>query len=188
MFENHQLLDHLFLIGVQEPCELARSQRSVQLQETPKGRDGELGPHVCCEVSQMSLSGVDVRFLEVRNQRIRVLVRRWVWRNELGASVREQFLESRDALLASRHLSDLLAESLLDDVQDVIVQPTGRQRVANGEQGVHPVCSFVDLVVLVAPCVVLPHAEDEVQDRHERARRIRVSPEHHVAEPDVVVG
>lgn len=136
----------------------------------------------------MSLSRVDVRLVEISTQRLRIFIWRWVCRNELGASVREQFLERWDTLLASRHLPDLFAESLLDDVQDVVVQPAGRQGVADREQGVHPVCSFVDLVVLVTPCVVLSHAEDEVQDRHKRARRIRVPPEHHVTEPNVVVG
>ena len=136
----------------------------------------------------MPLSGVCVRLFEIGGQRVRIIIRWWVRRNELGASVGEQLFERRDTLLASRHFSDLFAEPFLDDVQDVVVQPTGRQGVADREQGVHPVRRFVDLIVLVAPCVVLSHAEDEVQDRHECARRIGVPPEHHVAEPDVVVG
>jgi len=74
----------------------------------------------------MPLGGVSVRLFEIGRQRVRIIIRRWVRRNELGASVGEQFLERRDTLLASGHFSDLLAEPLLDDVQDVVVQSTGR--------------------------------------------------------------
>jgi hypothetical protein len=41
-----------------------------------------------------------VRLFNVGNQGVRILIWRWICRNELGASVREQFLECRDTLLA----------------------------------------------------------------------------------------
>ena len=188
LLENHQLLHHLFLVSVQETCEFARSQRSVQLQETPKGGNRELGPCIGDEILQMSLSRVNMRILKVCGQCICIFIRRGIRRNKLWARVREQLLECRDTLLSSRHLANLLAKSLLDNVQDVVIQSAGRQSVANREQGVHPIGGFVDLIVLVAPCVVLSHTKNQIQDSYECARRVSVSPEHHVAESDVVVG
>lgn len=43
------------------------------------------------------------------------------------------------------------------------------------------------LIVLVTPGVVLPHAQDEVEDRHEGPDSVRISSEHDVAEADVIV-
>lgn len=60
--------------------------------------------------------------------------------------------------------------------------------MAHGEERVHPIRSFANLVILVAARVVLPHAHDEVEDGDEGADSIRVAAEHNVAEADVVVG
>jgi hypothetical protein len=56
------------------------------------------------------------------------------------------------------------------------------------EQRIHPIRRLVDLVVLVAPSVVLPHAGDQIQDGHERPDGVRVPPENHIGEADVVIG
>lgn len=45
-----------------------------------------------------------------------------------------------------------------------------------------------NLIILVAPCVVLSHPENEVEDRNERPDSVRVSSKHDVAEANVVVG
>lgn len=58
--------------------------------------------------------------------------------------------------------------------------------MANCEQGIHPVGSFVDLVVLITAGVVLPHSQDEVEDSDEGPDSVRVPPEHHVTETNVV--
>ena len=44
-----------------------------------------------------------------------------------------------------RHLGELLAVTLLDDVGDVVVYPSGRERIADRKERIHPVCSLVDL-------------------------------------------
>lgn len=43
------------------------------------------------------------------------------------------------------------------------------------------------LVVLVTPCVVLPHAHDEIEDSDKCPNGIWVASEHDVAESNVVV-
>lgn len=43
------------------------------------------------------------------------------------------------------------------------------------------------LIVLIAPGVVLPHSQDEVQDRDKRPDSVRITPQHDVAEADVIV-
>ena len=45
----------------------------------------------------------------------------------------------------SRHLGELLAVTLLDDVGDVVVYPSGRERIADRKERIHPVCGLVDL-------------------------------------------
>ena len=45
----------------------------------------------------------------------------------------------------SGHLGELLAVTLLDDVGDVIIYPSGRERIADRKERIHPVCSLVDL-------------------------------------------
>ena len=80
-------------------------------------------------------------------------------------------------------LGELIAISVLDDVEDIIVQSARRECVAKGEQCVHAIGSLVNLiggrcivqspssatdrcaaylVVLVTSCVVLSHSEDEI--------------------------
>lgn len=98
----------------------------------------------------------------------------------------------------------MLAIPLLHDVGNVVVHTSGRKRVADRKKRIHPVSGLVDLgearehcydvegsrtylVVLITPCVVLPHSEDEVQNGDECPDGIRISPEHDVAEADVVV-
>ena len=44
------------------------------------------------------------------------------------------------------------------------------------------------LVILVAPCVVLPHPENEVQDGNECTDGVGVTLEHDVTESNIVVG
>ena len=46
LLHDHHLLDHLFLVGVQEVGELLGIERGVELQETAKGGDGSLSPDV----------------------------------------------------------------------------------------------------------------------------------------------
>jgi hypothetical protein len=60
--------------------------------------------------------------------------------------------------------------------------------MADREQRIHPVRCLVDLVVLIASGVVLPHAGDQIQDGHERPDGVRVPPEDEVGKADVVVG
>jgi hypothetical protein len=43
-------------------------------------------------------------------------------------------------------LGELIAVSVLDDVEDVIVQSARRECVANGEQCVHAIGSLVNLI------------------------------------------
>lgn len=42
------------------------------------------------------------------------------------------------------------------------------------------------LIILIAPCMVLAHPHDEVQDGYKCTNRIRVASEHYVAESNVV--
>ena len=44
-----------------------------------------------------------------------------------------------------------------------------------------------DLIVLVAPGMILLHPEDEIEDGDERPDSIVVPPEHDVAKPNIVV-
>ena len=93
-----------------------------------------------------------------------------------------------DKYLPSSHFRELFSISLLDDVGDVVIHPRRRQRSADREQRVHAVRSLVDLVVLVAAGVILPHPKNKVQDRDEGPNGIGVSAEHNVAEANVVIG
>ena len=43
------------------------------------------------------------------------------------------------------------------------------------------------LVILVAPCVILPHPENEVQDGNECTDGVGVTLEHNVTESNIVV-
>ena len=106
---------------------------------------------------------------------------------------------------ASRHLGVLFVETFFGDVGDVVVESAWGEGVTHREEGVHPICGFVDLqesvrlnalkwgeggnlVVLVGTGVVLLHAHDKVEDGDKGADGIWVAPEHDVAESDVVVG
>ena len=60
--------------------------------------------------------------------------------------------------------------------------------MAHGEERVHSVSGFTDLIVLVAAGVVLTHAHDEVEDGDKGADGVRIPAEHDVAKPDIVVG
>ena len=100
----------------------------------------------------------------------RIVVWRRVGSDELGASVQEELLEGSKGVLSSPgHFGVLFSEPLLRDVANIVIQPAGGERVADGEQGVHAVGCFADLVVLVAASVVLLHAHDEVEDGDECA-------------------
>lgn len=92
-----------------------------------------------------------------------------------------------DLLPSTSHLRIRISVSLFCDVGNVVVQPTGRQGIAHGEHSIHSVACFVDLIVLVAPGVVLTHAHNEVEDRHYGPDGVGVAAEHHVAEGYVVV-
>jgi hypothetical protein len=84
-----------------------------------------------------------------------VLVWRWVRRDEFWARVEEEFLEGGEALVTVSEtrkwdthprdgegkvkdappgqLGELVTVSILDDVEDIIVQPARRESVANSE-------------------------------------------------------
>lgn len=55
------------------------------------------------------------------------------------------------------------------------------------KQGIHPICRFVDLVVLVAAGMVLSHPHDEVEDGDEGANGVRVASKHKVTKADVII-
>ena len=114
-----------------------------------------------------------------------------------------------DKYLPSSHFRELFSVSLLDNVRDVIIQLAWRKSVADCEECIHPVRSLVDLwsaqgserrnplpdqelqskylIVLVTPGVVLSHTENEVENRDKCTGSVGISPEHDVAEPDIVV-
>lgn len=59
--------------------------------------------------------------------------------------------------------------------------------MADRKQGIHPISGLVDLVVLVAAGMVLPHPHDEVEDCDEGTDGVGVAPEHQVTKTNVVV-
>lgn len=107
------------------------------------------------------------------------------------------------------HLGILLPIALLRNVRNIIVQSAGRKRMADREQCIHPICRLADLlkrrsrfdtredqhketigthlVILITSGVVLPHAHNKIQDRHERPDCIGVASKHEVAKSDIVV-
>lgn len=201
LLDHHHLLYHLLLIGIQEVGKLLRTKARIKLQEAAQSGDLRLGSNVREEELEVSVGGVELgsglggfrvsgrgwcnEVLEGDG----VVVGRGVGSDELGASVEEELFERSQSVVASpRHLGILLSEPLLRNVGDVVVQSAGRESVTNGEQGVHPVCGFADLVVLVAASVVLLHAHDEVENGDECADCVGESAEHDVAESDIVVG
>ena len=101
-FDGHHLLHHLLLVRVEEPCQLARVQRGVQLEEAAQRRHRRLRAHVREEEREMPLCGLAVRFLDVRGEQLGVLIRRRVRGDELWARVQEEFFERGDAFLAVR--------------------------------------------------------------------------------------
>ena len=47
--------------------------------------------------------------------------------------------------LPARHLGELLAIALLDNIGDVVIHACGRERVADSKEGVHPIGRLIDL-------------------------------------------
>ena len=100
----------------------------------------------------------------------------------------------------------MVTVSILDDVEDIVVQSARREGVANGEQCVHPIGSLVNLitkmiscrldtgcrevylVILVTSCMVLSHSEDKIQNLHKDTDRVWVAAQRDVAESYIIIG
>jgi len=96
-------------------------------------------------------------------------------------------VESASAHAPPGQLGKLIAVSILDDVEDIIVQPARRESVADGEQCIHTISGLIDLIILITSCVILSHSKDEIQNLHKDPDRVRVAAQHDIAEPHVVI-
>jgi hypothetical protein len=101
LLEDHQLLDHLLLVRIEEPCELRRIQRRVQLEEAAQRRHRALRADVGEELCEMPCGWVCGRVVDVGLQRRGVLIWRRVGSDEFGAGVDEQLFEGLEALVAT---------------------------------------------------------------------------------------
>jgi hypothetical protein len=96
-----------------------------------------------------------------------------------------------------RHFGELLSVAVLDDVGNVIIKSAGREGVADRKKRIHAIRGLVDLgtiggaiipgypyvfiygktdlVVLVTPRMILPHAQYKVQNRYKSANGVGIS-------------
>ena len=104
LLHDHQLLNHLFFICVEEVRELRRIERRVQLQEAAQCRDWGLSTDLGEEEGEMSLGRFDGRVLHVHRKLVAFLVWRRVGGDELGAGVQEELFESGETLLTDNDM------------------------------------------------------------------------------------
>ena len=109
--------------------------------------------------------------------------------DELGAGGAEEFLEQGEGLGAAvLETGELVAVLLAEGGVDGVVEASGVQGDADGDQGVHLVVLLGDSIVAVAAFLEVLGARDVDQDVAEHADGVAVPAHHHVREAHIVVG
>lgn len=131
----------LFRLNLEESSQLLQVHGRVQAQIRLDGRAPHVGLDLIHKDRQVVILGVDVglRVVEVWGH----------WGNEVRAGVLEQLLEDGKGLgSAALQFEELVAVLLTQGGVDGVVQASGLESDANGDQGQH-------LVVLLANVIVL---------------------------------
>ena len=176
---DQQPLAELLGLDLQESSQLPQIHGGVEFEIRLDGRREHVGAHLGHEDAQVVFHRVDVdgRVVEVGRG----------GGDELRAGRAEEFFEEGEGFGPAPLESDelvavFLAEGGVDDVVEL-----GRvEGDADGDEGVHLLVALEHAVVLGVLLEVL-RARDVHQDVAEHADRVRVAPQHHVAEADVVV-
>lgn len=100
LLHNHQLLNHLFLVSVEEAGKFAGIQGRVKLEERAQCRYWRLCAHFRQEKPEVALSRLDGRFFHVCSEELGVVIWWGVGGDELGAGVEEKLFESGNSFLS----------------------------------------------------------------------------------------
>lgn len=167
-------------VNLKETSQLLDVHCGVKLQVRTDSR----APHVVLDLLHengkvvLDRINVDRRVLKVRRS----------GGDESGAGLAEELLEDGKRLGATElHASKLLTVLLTEGRVDGVIQTSGVQGDADGDESVHLVALLGDAVVLSILLEVLC-ARNVDEDVGEHADSIGVTVHHHVGETDVVVG
>lgn len=187
--DEHELLEHVVFILIEERCDFSSIDRGVKLEEGSHGWDRENRSDVRDEEVDLTAESVHGRVLSPDSQLFGILVRGCDLGEELGASTQvELAVDGESVLTTSLNGGQLISVSFLDESHDTLIGRSRGQGGANGQKSVHSLTLSVDGTVLVRSSVVLFHPVEEDENGDKDLDSVGESSQREVSEPDVVVG
>lgn len=176
---NKQDRTELLGLDVEKTSQLLEVHGGVKTEVRLDGGVEHVGLNLLHEDGKVVLNGVDVALGGIKVGRY--------GRDELGARSAEELLEDGEGLRATTlELQELLAVLLTEGGVDGVIQTSGLEGNANGDESEHLVALLVDVIVLRVLLEVLGPGDVD-QDVAEHAESVGVAAHHHVRETHIVV-